>query len=70
MPDIEIAGALGSMESLLRDEIVFWRDYIQQYKANGDVAVPERAFDALALAEMKLSLVQARQYKKFSQLAH
>lgn len=58
MQDIEVAGAFGNMESLLCEEIAFWRGYIQQCKTDGDVAVPERAFDALALAEQKLLLLQ------------
>lgn len=58
MQDIETAGTLGSLESLLCEEIAFWRGYIQQHKADGEVAVSERAFDALALAEQKLLLLR------------
>ncbi len=54
----ETAGAFGSLELALRGEIAFWRDYIQRSKVGGESSVPQRAFDALALAEQKLLLLQ------------
>lgn len=54
----KIDGALESMELALHGEIAFWKDYIQRGRVGGDASVLQRAFDALALAEQKLALLQ------------
>lgn len=54
-------GFPGNPEMLLQEEIAFWRDYISYCRARDNGSVPQRAYDALELAKLKLSLVHATQ---------
>ena len=43
------------LENLLREEINFWASYIHRCEKQQHLSVPPRAFEALHLAEQKLS---------------
>lgn len=45
---------VNAREGVLRDEISFWRDYIERCDSLSDAPVPARAYEALELAERKL----------------
>ena len=62
----------GNPEPLLREEIEFWKDYINYCLSHNSKSVPQRAYAALKLAEVKLSLVLTTEDDQdgFDQPAH
>ena len=65
MPGIQVKEPIteyrAGPELILHEEIAFWRDYISYCQVRDNGSVPQRAYDALELAELKLSLVQTGQ---------